>query len=437
MRKIFRIARREYRSQVKTKGFIIGLVLAPVIMSGSIIAMAVFKDRVDTTDQVIAVIDHSNLVAGALVEAAEQRNTTAIYNEDGEKVRPPYIIEIVEPDTAGAAAQKLELSDRVRSGSLHAFVEIGPDVCHPGEDSEGYRAAYHSQNAAMDDARTWIQYPVNNHLRTVRMAEAGIDESQVGNILWWINIEPMGLASVDEKTGVVKDARRVSEGEAIGAPIALVFLMFILTMMGAVPLLHTVMEEKSQRIAEVMLGSVKPSEFMAGKVIGGVAVSLTAAAVYVMIGVISMRRAGLTDLIPYEIIPWFFVFLVLNITMLGSVMASLGSACNDAKEAQSATMPALMPLMIPMFTLIPIATEPNGTFATALSLIPIFTPVVMLMRLAGPATTPAWQPWVGLGGVLVVTLFAIWGGGRIFRVAILMQGKPFNFGNILRWAIRG
>jgi ABC-2 type transport system permease protein len=437
MRKTLRIAKREYKSQVKTKGFIIGLVLAPIIMSGSIIGMAIFKDSVDTADQVIAVIDHSRMVAGALVDAADARNAAAVHNDDGEKVRPAYVIEIVEPDTVDAAAQKLELSDRVRNGSLHAFVEIGPDVFHPGENSETYRISYHSENAAMDDTRGWIQHPINNHLRTVRMGESGIDESEVGNILWWINVDPMGLVSVDEETGAVQDAKRASEGQAIGAPIALVFLMFILTMMGAVPLLQAVMEEKSQRIAEVMLGSVKPSQFMAGKVIGGVAVSLTAATVYVIIGVISMRRAGLTDFIPYDVIPWFFAFLVLNITMLGSVMASLGSACNDAKEAQSATMPALMPLMIPMFTLMPIALEPNGSFATALSLIPIFTPVVMLMRLAGPATIPAWQPWAGLVGVLIVTAFAIWGGGRIFRVAILMQGKPFSFGNIMRWAVKG
>jgi ABC-2 type transport system permease protein len=437
MRKTLRIARREYKAQVRTRAFIIGLILAPVIMSGSIIAMAIFKDRVDTTDRVIAVMDHSGTVAGALANAAAERNSQAVYNDNGEKVRPAYVIEVVEPDTTALAEQKLALSDRVRRGSLHAFIEIGPDVLHPGDEPAGYAIHYHAENAAMDDVRSWIQYPINNHLRAMRMAEAGIDPSEVGNMLFWVNVDPMGLVSVDEETGEVKDARRASEGEAIGAPIALVFLMFILTMMGAVPLLQAVMEEKSQRIAEVLLGSVTPSQFMSGKVIGGVAVSLTAATVYVMIGVVSMRRAGMTDYIPYSVIPWFFAFLLLNITMLGSLMAALGSACNDSKEAQSATMPALMPLMIPMFTLMPIAMEPNGAYATTLSLIPIFTPVVMLMRLAGPMTIPAWQPWVGLAGVAALTAFIVWAGGRVFRIAILMQGKPFNFGDIVRWAARG
>jgi len=437
MQKTLRIAKREYWAQVRTKGFVISLILAPVIMSGSLIALAIFEDRVDTTDQVIAVIDRSGVVAEALVEGAEARNEASVYNEDGEKVRPAYVIEIVEPDTVNVSMQKLGLSNKVRDGSLHAFVEIGPDVLHPGEDSETYRVAYHSESSAMDDARGWIQHPINNHLRTRRMAESGIDESDVGNILWWINVEPMGLASVDEDTGEVKGARRVSEGEAIGAPIALVFLMFMLTMMGAVPLLQAVMEEKSQRIAEVLLGSVTPSEFMAGKVIGGVAVSLTAAAVYVIVGVTAMKRGGLAEFIPYDVIPWFFAFLALSITMLGSMMAALGSACNDAKEAQSATMPALMSLMIPMFTLLPIVSQPNGTFATILSLIPIFTPTVMPMRIATPATIPAWQPWAGLAGVVLTTLLAVWAGGRPFRVAIIMQGKPFKLRDVLRWAVRG
>lgn len=437
MRKTLRIAKREYKAQVKTKGFIIGLVLAPVVMSGSLIAFAIFKDRVDTTDRIIAVMDHSGTLGQALIKAAEGRNAEAVYNEDGEKVRPAYVIEVVEPDSAGSGEQKLELSNRIRSGSLHAFVEVGPDVMHPGEDPETYRIAYHSENAAVDDARGWIQYPINNHLRTRRMAEAGIDESEVGNILWWVNVEPMSLVSVDEQTGKVTQAKRASEGKAIGAPIALMFLMFILSMMGAVPLLQAVMEEKTQRIAEVLLASATPSQFMAGKVLGGVAVSLTAATVYVIIGVNAMRRAGMADYIPYDVIPWFFAFLVLSITMLGSVMAALGSACNDAKEAQSATMPALMPIMIPMFTLMPIAMSPNGAYATTLSLIPIFTPAVMLMRLATPTTIPAWQPWVGLAGVLALTLMTVWAGGRIFRVAILMQGKPFNLSDIMRWAARG
>lgn len=119
------------------------------------------------------------------------------------------------------------------------------------------------------------------------------------------------------------------------------------------------------------------------------------------------------------------------------MLAALGSACNDAKDAQNLTFPAMLPIMIPMFLLMPILQEPSSSFATGLSLFPPFTPMLMLLRICTPMGVPAWQPWVGLSGVLLFTLLSVWAGGRIFRVGILMQGKPPKISHILRWAIRG
>ena len=121
----------------------------------------------------------------------------------------------------------------------------------------------------------------------------------------------------------------------------------------------------------------------------------------------------------------------------GSIFASLGAACNDPKDAQSLVMPAMIPIMIPMFVLFPVIREPEGPLATVGSLIPIFTPMLMLLRQATPVGVPAWQPWAGLALVLAFTVFAVWAGGRIFRVAILMQGTPPKFSNIIRWIVQG
>jgi ABC-2 type transport system permease protein len=213
--------------------------------------------------------------------------------------------------------------------------------------------------------------------------------------------------------------------------------MFLLVMMGAMPLLNSVMEEKSQRIAEVLLGSLKPFEFMAGKVLGGVAVSLTGAAFYLFGGSLFLSRMGLGEFIPYSLIPWFLVFLLFELIMLGSMLAALGSACNDAKDAQNLTFPAMFPVFLPMFLLMPILQEPTSSFATTLSLIPPFTPMIMLLRKSSPIGIPVWQPWVGLVGVLLFTVFCVWAGGRIFRVAILIQGTPPKLSKIIRWAVRG
>jgi len=438
MHKILRLAKREYLAAVRTKGFIIGILLAPVLMGGSGIGMALLKDRVDTTDKRVALVDRSGIIAEVLVEAANARNAREVYDEtSGKKVKPAYLFEVVEPDTEDPAAQRLALSDRVRDGRLHAFVEIGADIVHPSDDLEASRIAYHAKNAVMDDLRRWIAWPINNHLRKARLADAGIGESDVRDLFHWVSVEGLGLISVDVETGRVKDAQRSSEGEAVGVPIVLLMLMFLMVMMGAVPLLQSVMEEKSQRIAEVLLGSIRPFQFMVGKVLGGIGVSLTGSSVYVIGGSLVLTRMGLAEYIPYRLLPWFFGYMVLAIVMLGAMLAALGSACNDAKDAQSLTMPAMLPMMVPMFVLMPVLKEPLSSFATGLSLFPLFTPTLMLLRLSTPTGVPAWQPWAGLVGVLAFTVLSVWAGGRIFRVGILMQGTPPKLTRILRWALRG
>lgn len=438
MRKVLRIAKREYKAAVRTKGFIIGLLLAPILMSGGFIAMQLLKDQVDTTDKKVAVVDRSGVMAEALVEAAKERNATEVHDkETGKKAKPAYWMEIVEPNEEDLNAQRLELSNRVRNRQLHAFVEIGTKIVHPGEDRDASRIAYHAENAALDDLRRWMAWPINSHLRRLRLSDAGVDEAAVKDLFIWVPVEGLGLVAVDQATGEIQEAQRSSEGEAVGIPLILLMLMFLMIMIGAIPLLSSVMEEKSQRIAEVLLGSVQPFQFMMGKVLGGVGVSLTASAVYVIGGIFSVRRMGLAEYVPYHLLPWFFGYMIMAIIMLGATLAALGSACNDAKEAQSMTMPVMLPVMIPMFVLGPVLKEPLSPFATWLSLFPPFTPMLMLLRQSTPAGVPMWQPWVGLTGVLLFTVIAVWAGGRIFRVGILMQGTPPKLTSILRWALRG
>ena len=438
MRKTLRIAKREYLAAVRTKGFLIGLALMPIFMGGSFLVMMITEKRADTADKHVAVIDHSRMVAEAVVEEADLRNREQILDKKtGKQVRPAYIIEVVKPDTVDAEAQKLALSDRVRRRELHAFVEIGPSVLDPASDPKGAYVSYHGENAAMDDIRGWIYWPINNHLKRMRLTGLGVEEDQVDGVLSSLAVDPMGLISRDPRTGKISEAKRSSEAAAVGVPMIMGMLMFMMIMMGAVPLLSSVMEEKSQRIAEVLLGAVTPFQFMMGKVLGGLGVSLTAAAVYVAGGVYTAGHAGVSNVVPFHVLPWFFGYMVLAILMIGSVLAALGSTCNDAKEAQSLSMPAMLPVILPMFMIIPVIKEPVSGFATGFSLFPPFTPMLMTMRLSTPVAIPAWQPWAGLVGILAFAVLAAWVGGRIFRVSILMQGKPASLGNLLRWAIRG
>ena len=438
MNKIIRFTKREYIAAVKTKGFIIGLVIAPIMMSGGFLAFLLLKDRVDTTDKHLAIIDHTGVVAQALVDAAADRNEKEIFDEEsGQKVKPAYSIEIIKPNNQDTLQQHLELSDRVRKGELHAFMVIGPDVIHPGENKVGDFISYYAKNAAMDDVRRWTSWPLNNHLRKLRLADAGIQEAEVPDLFQWIDVGGLGLVSVDESTGDISDAREASPIEALVVPIAFMMLMFIMIMFSVPAMLNSVMEEKTQRIAEVMLGSITPFEFMSAKLLSGIAVSLTSSFVYVFGGLFVLTSLSLQGYIPFHVLPWFFVYMILAILMFGAMSASLGATCSEPKDAQSLTFPMILPALIPMFIYFPIAKEPLSSFSTWISLIPPFTPMLMTLRMATPDSIPVWQPIIGLLGVILFTIFFVWAGGRLFRVAILMQGTPPKFANIIKWAIRG
>jgi len=437
MRKIFILTKREFLTAVRTKSFLIGLIIAPIFMGGSFIVIKLFEDKVDIVDKTIVVIDHSGIMTEPLMKVSEERNKEIFDPETDEKIRPAYNLEIIEPEITDLEQQKLDLSQRVKNKELHAFVEIGPEILHPGEDKEKFRMYYYSENSMMDGIRNWISRAINNQVRKLRVTDLNIAPEQSEDLFYWIEVEGMGLLSVNEDTGSVKEAKKSNIGEAVAVPYILMMIMFMMVMMFTIPLLSSVMEEKTERIAEVLLGSVTPFQFMTGKLLGSILVSLIGSSLYIAGGAIAATQMGFGDSVPYHLLPWFFTFLLLNIIMVGSMMAALGSACDNAKDAQSLQFPAMLPVLLPMFVMFPMLKAPLSTFSTTMSLIPPFTPMLMTVRMATPVSIPVWQPIVGLIGVVLFTVFIVWVSGRLFRTCILMQGSPPKFMNLVKWATRG
>ncbi|MFA6127471.1 MAG: ABC transporter permease [Bacteroidales bacterium] len=438
MNKTIVIAKREYRAAVRTKGFLVTLLLLPIFMGGSLIVMALTKDKVDVTDKRVAVIDHTGILGDYLKKRSVERNERDLMDTvTGQKKSPAYFIDLMVADTVDPNGQKLMLSDKVRKNETQAYIEIGKAVVHPVPGDLQSRIFYYSENSLMDEARNWIGYVLNDKIREIRMAQIGIEPEKVKDLFYWVNLEGMGLSKMDARTGKIKAARESNFMEAIFIPMILMFLMFMTLMMSAIPLLTAVMEEKSERIAEVLLGTVSPSQFMMGKVIGGLAVSLTTTGIYILGAILTINYLDLGEIIPYSVLPWFFLYMLLNIIMVGCVMAALGSTCNDSKDAQAVQFPAMLPAIIPMFVMMPVIQNPLGSLATTLSLIPPFTPMLMLVRQATQVTIPIWQPIAGLAGVLIFTLLSIWAGGRIFRSCIIMHGKRPKFGTLLRQMLKG
>jgi ABC-2 type transport system permease protein len=123
--------------------------------------------------------------------------------------------------------------------------------------------------------------------------------------------------------------------------------------------------------------------------------------------------------------------------MYGAIATALGSLSSDMKDAQSLGFPAMVPLILSLFLVISIIRDSSNSYAVWISLIPIFTPMVMMFRQAAPGVVPVWQQIAGITGVILFALFSVWVGGRIFRVGLLVQGKIPKLKNIIRWAVRG
>jgi len=383
------------------------------------------------------VIDHTGLMKEYLEAAVDRRNKDEIFNpKTGEKTDPAFIVEFMEPDTADPVTQQLELSNRVKNFELHAFIEIGPGFIHHTDDGSGTYLRYYSEHGFNDRYRGWFSDVLNKRAQLLRAQALNLSEEDTYELTSWINVEGMGLVTVDKKTGEQQEAEKSNELQSLLIPYVLLILMFMSVMMSATPLVTTVLEEKNEKIAEVLLGTITPFQFMMGKVIGGIAVSLTTLSIYLAAGIFTLYYTGMESIIPFEVLPWFFAYTILLILMMGSGMSALGASCNDSKDASSLTFPGILPAIIPMFVIVPVLQDPTGPLATTMSMIPPFTPTIMVIRLAGTVTIPAWQPVVGLLIAVLFTWFSVWIGARVFRTAILITGQKPTLANLFKYAFR-
>jgi ABC-2 type transport system permease protein len=452
MRKVLVIAAREYRAAVRTRAFLISLCLMPVLMGGSFLIQMVFKQLDDTTEKRVAVLDRTpgGQVFPFLEKAMERRNQYLIFDPDtGKQTQPVFRLERIEPsadDPDKVKEQRFELSRRVQDGEFYGFLDIGPDVyaysdTPPAEPNQPIndRAAvrFQSNHATNRAFYPWADRVVNQAVQQHRFAEANVPQGKVQAIQQTVPLRVKGLSKRNKETGAVEDPSDESQIANLIVPALLIMLMFMLVMTGATPPMQGVVEEKMQRIAEVLLGSVRPFELMLGKLVGMVGVSLTVVAVYLTGSYLAAARSGYTEFIPGWLLAWFVVYQVLAVLMYGSLFIAIGAAVTDMKETQGLLMPVMVVAMLPLFLLLPIIEEPNSLFATLCSFFPPSTPMLMLARQAIPPGPPWWQPPLGIALVLATTLGCVYAAGRIFRVGILMQGKGARMGDLVRWVVRG
>lgn len=455
---------------VGTKAFLLSVIMMPVFVLGSLLTLEVMKSATGVKQRRIAVIDHTGQLSQPIQVAADEKNrlvekmmplaesssTDDDSTEDERALsvdlqpgflgvnRDKYEIEFIDP--ASVDDQTLaKLSDQVREQQLYAFVEIpvaalndevGVAQDRGDEAGDEQQIRFFAMDSSLSEARRWLEQVVNNELRLARLIEADIDPEKVLAASQPVPVLGMGLVE-RASDGTLKTIQQTDAMSAIFLPMAVMLMMFMVVFMSSQPMLESVLEEKSQRIAEVLLGSCSPFELMCGKLLGTVAGSLTIFAIYIIGAFVIAASGGHLDQVPFELVPYFVLFQVVAVLFYASIFLAIGASVSQLKEAQVFLVPVWMLMTSPMFVWLFIVRDPLGPFATYFSLFPPTTPTAMMLRMATGQAIPVWQPILGLLLTIGATLCIVTIAGRIFRVGILWQGKTPKLREILKWAVTG
>ena len=450
MKKIGLIARREFLATVGNKGFIIGLLIMPAIIGvAALIGPRLANARSPQVTGSVAVVDPTGRIAGELtavmspaaIEARRLENArravaqaapgagAAVSDRNLQQLGGsiPQLRLVERPGDADVQREKDWLLQQDEAGRNLALVVIDPGaVARPaGRPDYGTYALYVS--SALDDAtETVIHESVRQALVNARLAAGSLDREVVE--------ATMRVARPQSVIVTAAGEQRAQRGFTRALPFILGILMFIGVMIGGQTLMTSTVEEKSSRVVEVLLATVSPFELMAGKLLGQLAVGLLAMAIYVGMGLFALYSFALLGLIDPMLVVYLVLFFLITYLVFGALMTAIGASVNQMADAQSLMGPVMMLLVFPYILSPMIGRAPNSTFSVVMSFLPPFNTFVMMSRLASDAPPPAWQVWVTIGIGLGAAYAAVWFAAKVFKVGLLMHGKPPNFATLVRWA---
>lgn len=436
MSHIFLITKREFLTQVKKKSFIILTLLAPIMLVafGAVIGL-MFK--ANESHSIIEVVDKSGLFKGQL--------------KSGEQL--DYIF-------VSAADEKSRINNLKGNESLDGIL-ILPEV--KGRDYENFQ-----QNTRLVinskigfDTKQKIISDINNVIRKEKIRELGIAENQLTGLDKSFSLKTINVSENN------KEDSDLGFGVKSGLSILLMYVTFMFIIIYGVRVMRSVLEEKNNRVVEIIISSVKPFELMMGKILGVTLVALTQFLVWITMSVIGAlvlntgfsplqknipganeELAGKLDVTQIAtqvshnllelnfplIIFVFIVFFLLGYIFYSSIYAAIGSAVDNETETQQFTLFAILPLMLGMYGSFSLMNNPDGPLGFWLSIIPFTSPVAMIARI--PFGVPAWQIALSIALLLGTTVFMIFVAGKIYRVGILMYGNKATLKEIWKW-IRG
>ncbi len=461
MIKIFHIAVREFLATVLTKGFLFGILFPPIMIAVMSILMPLLMNKAaPRVKGHVAIIDATGEVAPRL----EKAFTEDAIRQRREKRQGEMLDEAGVPKPVQQAAK----SGQARQGEPAPNLTL--KVLPSGTDVEVAKAAIRQDAAAgtsggkeadeVSDPRlalvvvplTAVTPPEGKPYAGFEMFVApkldievrGDVEAQVREAIVdaRITAAKMNVESIRAITRRPEASTKAitSTGEKKGSevaqlliPGAFMLLLWISVFTCGQYLLSSTIEEKSNRVMEVLLSAVSPIQLMAGKILGQMCVGIVMLTLYGSAGIFGLVAAAMLDFVDLSNLIYLAIYFVIAFSLIACLMAAVGSAVNDIREAQSLLGPIMIILIIPMMLWMPILRNPNSGFAQVASFVPPISPFVMVLRVAGSEKIPTWQIPASIAvGFISVGVF-LWAASKVFRIGVLMYGKPPNIATLIKW----
>ena len=459
--KVLAIAWREFSSTVLTKAFLIGAFVLPGLAAAAIPLIVKFTNQAKAPQLVgvVGVIDRSGDLADQIREelspeglarrAAEgsaeiQKHLAELGGGDVSKYmndpmvetmmaqafgEPPSLtVEVLPPDTNPESVQpRLKPLESEKPDALLALAVIAPDAVKRAEGSESFGGYELFVRGKTDDRNIdHIRSGLRRAILDKRYAVAGVNGSELSALTSVATGRPQEITDSGE-------ARSSTAELNIMLPLGFMLLLMMSVMVGGQYLLTTTIEEKSSRVVEVLLSAISPMQLMTGKIVGQMAVGLVLLGVYASVGMATLSAFALLDLITIDKIIFMLIYFILAYFIIASLMAAIGSSVNELREAQSLMGPVMMVIMLPYFFWLPISRDPNSTLSLVLSMTPPMSPFAMMVRIASTEPPPMWQILLSIGLTAAAAYLCVWFAAKVFRVGLLMYGKPPNFKTLIRW----
>ena len=404
MSQILSIMKWEFLNRMKSKVFIITMILFPVIIIAMSILPSLLLDRGGSEIYRIGIIDETGIINDILV----RKFSTEYKLENGDPKFIPFIY-----DGVG------EAKEAIASKDIDGFIVL-PDSIIMGKDADYYATSLSNFKISNE-----LRRAVNQSVIDVRIRQENLDIELVNKLTKWVGLNTFDISETGE----------TSEGNKLVSffiPFATMFLLFMSIFVNGQLLLRSVMEERTSRVIEVILSSVTPRQLMMGKILGLGALGLVQLLVYVAIGFGALYFRGMGQAIEINNAFWMILFFFLGYFFYAAIFATMGTLFDSEQEAQQTTSIITIIVVIPMMMSSYFITNPGSMTTKLMSFFPPFTPFMIPLRFG----TGVIEIWEALLAAVILGL-SVWGlmilAGKIFRVTLLMYGKRITLPEIIRW----